>query len=66
MIEDKHFPIFYGFMDRSKIKRVEKSWAFHHKIKSSIINIFFCWLIVYSAIDNISTKNHVIIVNRDK
>ena len=37
-IEDKHFPIFYIFMDRCKIKRVEKSRAFHHKINSRIIN----------------------------
>ena len=37
-IEDKHFPIFYRFMDRCKIKRVEKSWAFHQKINSRIIN----------------------------
>ena len=37
-IEDKHFPNFYRFIDRSKIKRVEKSWAFHQKINSRIIN----------------------------
>ena len=39
-IEDKHFHIFYRFINRSKIKRVEKSWDFHYKIKSWI-NIFF-------------------------
>ena len=38
-IEDKHFPIFSRFINRSKVKRVEKSWTFHHKIKSQIIDI---------------------------
>ena len=39
-IEDKPLPIFYKFINRSKIKRVEKSWDFHYTIKSWI-NIFF-------------------------